>query len=169
MAEQQVQQVKTSSKTVTVACKLPSGLILRAFDMKDDREASPMGTRDIKVARQRGEAVKLNGFAMAIGKSPQHQITGGYGLTSGVDAEFFNQWLKDNADSAIVKNGLVFATASDHDTMKEAKGNADVKSNLEPLDPSTKMVNGRETPSDPRYPKPVSRNLGNITTAEERA
>ena len=159
-----------ASKTVTVALKLPNGLRLRIYDMHEEQEASPLGARPTKVARQVGEEVVLKGSAINLDpqRRPEHPIVGGYGLTHGVDKEFFDRWMKENKDSMLVKNELIFAYGAEADTVSQAKDNASVKSNLEPLDPSMKKMNGRDVPVDPRFPKSSSPHL-RPATEEERA
>ena len=80
-----------SAKHVTVACKHPSGLLLRLFKMEDGFEpVMGGGTRKIKVPVQYGDAVHINGNRKprnAGENTPTQEIAGGYGLTHGVDAE----------------------------------------------------------------------------------
>lgn len=129
-----------AGETVTVACKLPNGLLLRVFDMVPGFE--PVlggGTREIKVARQKGEPVKINGNAVPFGMPPAYTIIGGYALTPNVDAAFWAEWLKHNADSDVVKSGLIHAHATPDAVQKESRNREKVKSGLEPLDPENPM------------------------------
>lgn len=100
------QQPATGTATVTVGCKLPNGLHL---DLGDKR-------------------VTLNGANSA-------RIVGGYGITEGVDAAFFEAWKKTYADSPAVKNGLVFAHGKTGDVEAQAREQAEIRTGLEPLDP----------------------------------
>lgn len=122
---------------VVVACKLPHGLILRNFEMVD--VPVPVlggGLRTVQEARQKGGRVEIHGNAIPVQRDPERdypQIVGGYALTYGVDADFWEAWLKANETSAIVKNRLVFAFEKVADTRAAAKENAGLKSGLEPL------------------------------------
>ena len=100
--------------TVTVACKLPNGLHL------------DLPGRD---------RVTVRGFAVAWGEASPLSIVGGFGLTPGVDADFFEEWMITNADFEPVKKGLIFASAKASDATAQAKEFAGLKSGLEPLDP----------------------------------
>ena len=72
-------------KTVTVNCGLPNGLTLRRFEMVD----GPLGIKEAKFV---------------------DQITVGKGLTTGIDAAFYADWLAQNGDNEAVTGGHVSAT-----------------------------------------------------------
>jgi hypothetical protein len=136
--------------TVTVGCKLPNGLLLRVFKMVEGTE--PVlggGTRKTKTAVQAGETVKINGFALPRGPDfdpdRAHLVVGGCGLTHGVDADFFHEWMGQNKDSDIVKNGLIFAHASSESARAEATEKKAEVSGLEPL----------RQDRDPRAPRTI--------------
>lgn len=139
--------------TVTVACKIPNGLLLRVFDMVSSQE--PVlggGMRETRTAVQKGEQVKVSGPAIPRGPDLNEQVmeglpqlAGGYALTHGVDADFFETWLEQNKDSDVVKNGLIFAHSKPADARAESKEKTDVRSGLEPLAQS----------KDPRAPRNV--------------
>lgn len=93
--------------TVVVGCKLPHGLIIQ----------------------HAGRKVVLAG-------SNAEGAIGGYGLTRGVDKEFFEGWLKDHASFEPVAKDLVFAVGQEsaaRGTASERKGE---KNGFEPLDPT---------------------------------
>lgn len=124
------------TNTVTVACKLPSGIILRVFQMVEHSEpVMGGGSKKVKVAHQMGKSVRIRGFAVPFGATPAVPIVGGYGLTPNVDAEFFDLWLKQNADSEIVQNNLIFAHEKQADAAAQAAEQAEIRSGLEPIDP----------------------------------
>lgn len=109
----------TAGTTVTVACKLPNGLILRVGKFVD-RKVPVMGggVETVSEWRQTSSMVEIKGNAREIGADPKAPIIGGYALTHGVDAEFWAQWLKDNAEHAAVQNKLIFA----HEKTDSASG-----------------------------------------------
>ena len=71
------------AKTLTVTCGLPSGIVLRTFEMRDV-EGAP---RAVSTG---------DGLALHCGENPD------------VDAEMFDRWMDANKDSDIVKSGLLF-------------------------------------------------------------
>lgn len=132
--------------TVTIACKLPSGLLLRVFKMEESQEpVMGGGFRSVKVARQVGETVRINGCAHPQDKAPLQPIVQGtgYALTPGVDKEFWDTWLAQNKDLMAVRNGLIFAHEKEASTVAEAREKKSVRSGLERLDPD-KLPSGLE-------------------------
>ncbi len=119
---------------VTVACKLPNGLKLRLFEAQEISEPQRDGTsKTIKLWLPTEETVTVNGNAVPVGVTAEHPIVAGYGLTHGVDKEFFETWLAQNKDSVIVKRGLIFAYEKEDRVRGEAKDRKDVRSGLEPV------------------------------------
>lgn len=111
-----------STDTVTVACKLPSGLVLENFDPKTK-------------ARQ---TVTLNGSRFRINRDGapifSHEIAhGAFGLTHNVPADFWNTWAAQNAAYPPFVKGHIFALAKVEDTRAAAKEMAGVKTGFEPL------------------------------------
>jgi len=150
---------KSSGETVTVACKLPHGLMLRLFEMVDAPEPiSGGGMKMVPRARQIGRAITVRGTALPFGKLPDFKIEGGYAMTEGVDADFWDQWLKANADSDVVRNGLIFASPRIGHAIGQAREQEEVRSGLEPL-----LLD-----RDPRAPKSLNPNVGNIEPGEKK-
>jgi hypothetical protein len=122
--------------TVTVACKLPHGLILRLFRMETRNEpVMGGGTREVQVATQVGEPVVIKGYAAPFGQVPSVPIEGGYALTPNVDADFWAAWVKQNEDHDAVRNRLIFANEKSESAQRKAKDQTKVRSGLEPIDP----------------------------------
>lgn len=94
--------VSTSTSTVTVSCKLPNGLVLE------------LG----------GKSVEVNGANSSV-------IIGGYGLTEGVDAAFFDAWMEAHEAMPFVRNQLIFAQSKTVDAQAEASEKADEKTGFE--------------------------------------
>lgn len=94
--------------TVTVGCKLPSGLHL-----------------DIPGKGR----VTLNG-------ANSSNVIGGHGITENVDAEFLAAWMKMYADHPAVKAGLIFAHEKASSTTAEARDKTKNKSGFEGIDPA---------------------------------
>jgi hypothetical protein len=123
--------------TVVVACKVPNGLILRLHEIIEQPEpVMGGGTRMVKVAVQKGDAVKIKGPTGDFGQ-PRGPTKGGFALTRNIPAAFWSQWLKQNRDLDIVKNGLVFAHTKPANTEAQARDHRTLKSGLEPIIPDT--------------------------------
>lgn len=121
------------TETVTVACKLPNGLVLRVFNMVERSElVLGGGSRKIKQAVQSDHApIKINGCAAPFG-SPQ-ALYGGYALTPNVPKDVFDEWLKQNADADVVRNNLIFAADKTDYVADKATEQRDLTSGLQPL------------------------------------
>jgi hypothetical protein len=129
---------------ITVACKVPNGLLLRNFKLVDRDEAvAGGGYKTVKRAEVDGSPVKINGPRVPFNQAPAHTVLGGYAFTPGVDSAFFERWLKDNADHPAVVNNLIFASDKAGTVEGKAKEFKALKTGLEPLHPA----------GDPRLPK----------------
>jgi hypothetical protein len=98
---------------VTVACKLPNGLIAEFGDKR----------------------VTFNG----VNKAP---IIGGFGKTEGVDKEWFEGWLAEKLAMGFkpVINGLIFADEKEREVLAEAKDKADKKTGFEKMPPKAELT-----------------------------
>lgn len=94
------------SETVTVGCKLPHGL-----------------------------KVKLDGVEVTFNGANSSRVVGGYGLTEGIDKDFFDKFMAVHADLPYVKNELIFAQEKANSAVSAAKERADEKTGFEGLDP----------------------------------
>lgn len=149
--------VTRARDTVTVACNLPNGLMLQlSHEHMENQPKSPGQYHEVKVFRKEGPAIKVNGTAVPFGSQPAYMIIGRYALTPNVPREFFEEWLRQNADADIVRNELIFAHKSPEDINMHAKDNRDVLSGLQPLDPI----------KDPRRPTSSIKGLRNIGQAD---
>jgi hypothetical protein len=122
-----------SAKTVTVCCKYPHGLLLRVFEMREVNVQTRNGTEKEKQAFQVGETIKINGPIAPARQASIHEVAGGYAMTHNVPAEPMQEWMRQNADLDVVKNGLIFVAPSRGDGRDRAEEHADVKTNVEPL------------------------------------
>jgi len=145
---------------VTVACNLPHGVRLRVFKMVKIRElVMGGGSREVETAEPYGAEVLIQGIATEVGKLSRAPIVAGYALTYGVDKDLWDAWLKDNKDSAMVRNHCIMAYEDMNRAQDWAKEHAKVLTGLEPL----------ELENDPRRPRPASNLVGGVTTATEDA
>ena len=133
--------------TVSVACKLPHGLVLRVFSIVE-RDVPVMGggVKTERIAEPRAESAVVHGWSHAQNAAPHCTIIGGYAITDNIDKGLWDLWLSQNKDSAMVKNGLIFANEKAESTTGKAKDGGKISSGLERLDPS--KLPGRITVSD---------------------
>ena len=104
------------AKTVTVACRLPHGLVLQ-LQRQTSRPEPVMGggSRDVPVWEKVGDTITLNGWSHAVDRAAPNLIMNGYALTYNVDADFMDKWMEQNADHPAVKSGniMVMTRAGD--------------------------------------------------------
>lgn len=132
----------TSGETVTIACKIPAGLVLRTFHAVKKSVPQANGSmRDVDVYVDDPDQVVVNGFSHPQDKAPGHPIIGGFGLTYGVPKDFWAKWLAQNKDSDVVRNGMIFAHEKPNFAEGSANERAALKSGLERLDPEKPPVN----------------------------
>jgi hypothetical protein len=149
---------ESAGEKVTVYCSLPNGMRLRGFRMVKQREqVLGGGTREFEIAEPFGGEVLALGSRFRKGADATHRVVAGYGVTPGVDKEFWEAWLKANEDRPYVRNGLIFAAKSRDYGDAEAEDRQDTRSGFEPM----------EKDGDPRSPR-ATPNLTGIT-AEQRA
>lgn len=108
------------SKPVKVFCKLPHGI---RYVMPDGREVRLVGMYG-------DERSPLQVVGM-----PGRDAIAGHGVTL-VDAEDWDQIVKDHGKSAAHKNGFVFAAKDDKSGEAQAKEGATEKTGFEPYDPN---------------------------------
>lgn len=130
--------------TVTVACKLPMGFELKVHKWVDGSEMTLHGPKPIKVAHPVGRTYTVRGPAHEVNKVAKAQVVGGYALTHGIPADFWDQWMRENEETHFVKNRIVFAASRGSMVAGQAKEQKEIRSNMEPLNPL----------GDPRTVKP---------------
>jgi hypothetical protein len=147
----------TVGETVTVACKVPNGLLLRIFaeytymDPQQDGTSKPTKAyREIPNKRfavkgpwaaSAGQAYMRNNSAVA------ELLPGGYALTYGVPKDIWDKWYEQNRDTPLVQKRVIFATTSMAQATIDAKNERAVQSGLEPVDPdnpAAKLPGGRD-------------------------
>lgn len=123
--------------TVTVACMLPHGLLLRLFRMVEAKEGGQGGFATIQKAELMGAPVKIGGYlkpntsALIIpSQAPS------FAFTDGIDKEFMTEWLKQNAGHDAVISGLIAAFDKRADAEAYARQFKGLKSGFEPMDPA---------------------------------
>ena len=139
-----------STGSVVVACKLPMGLVLRTFEMREVTQLTQAGIA-MKVPQAQAEDRQhfVFGPSHPQNKAPKSELRDAFALTPGVPADLWNKWLEQNKDSDLVRNGLIFAHGSDKDVKAQAADHAKQMSGLERLDPKA-MPKGLE-PADTKH------------------
>lgn len=139
------------NQTVTVACKLPHGIIIRDFAKRVENE--PIlggGTREVHVFRPVGPKIRIKGPTVPAPLIRRVEVIGGYAITEGVPAEVFQRWIDWNKDSAMVRNKLIYGHENGNRVRDWAKDHAATRSGLEPIDVTMKSLAGRMVISDER-------------------
>jgi hypothetical protein len=136
----------TGCDSVTVACKIPAGIVFPLGKMVPFREPmmggfgleitkfEPATNGEVPVeVRLRGPAKDL--FAMRRGKGEFEPIVGGYALTSGIPREHWEWVLEHYKHHPAILNGLVFAQKNEREAAAQAKDQRTLTSGLEGIDP----------------------------------
>lgn len=157
---------KTSGETVTIACKIPNGLELQLCKRDDYDEETPSGTRKRIRYVKVGEIVVVRGPANPVGNPNARAVPliGGYALTHGVSADFWNEWLEQNEMNPLVVNNMIFAQTKRESARDQAAEQSTTRSGLEPL-----IAPVKGGAKDPRLPKSVNPKVGPVRTEDERA
>ncbi|SKC78333.1 hypothetical protein SAMN05445504_2379 [Burkholderia sp. CF099] len=114
------EEQKAASKPVKVYCKLPHGI---RYTMPDGREVRLVG------------ALGDERSPLQVAGMPGRDSIAGHGVTS-VEAEDWEQIVKDHGKSLAHVKGFIFAAKDDKSGQAEAREKADEKTGFEPYDPS---------------------------------
>jgi hypothetical protein len=159
-AEKRATAPAKTGSTVTVACKVPNGVVLQLCQKVEWDEETPSGSRKRVRYDKTGETFVVRGPAVPYGNPnvAATPLVGGYALTPGVPEDFWKAWLEQNKTTDMVTSGMIFAHGKVADTRAEAREKKDLRSGLEPLVPDT----------DRRMPRSVSGGVTGVSTAEEQ-
>jgi hypothetical protein len=133
----------SGTATVSVGCKLPSGLILRRFEWHEETELGPIGSRTVRVSRPvagsefhiKGNAELNHMPAGMIDRFGANLFPGGFAVTEGVPADLWSAWHEVMRDSQMCREGLIFALADPAEAAAEARTRASLRSGFEAIDP----------------------------------
>lgn len=131
----------TGTDTVTVACCIPNGLILRVYEPEEAYE--PIyggGQKRVDKFIPCEQTYTLRGSALdpadiKVGKLPDYPPIGGFALTTGIPADFWELWKKQHWDHPALKNGLVRGSTDEHRAADDARAHAGLESGFEGIDP----------------------------------
>jgi hypothetical protein len=138
-----------ATENVTVACKLPNGLICRIFEPRQELDqVVGGGSREVTRHYPNGQQFVLNGTAREMGQMPRARLANGapgtsaaqmldtgFALTHGVPKDLWDRWYDANKDADFVRNGLVFAHKQGASVKRQAKEHEALTSGFEPIDP----------------------------------
>ena len=131
----------TSGETVTVACKIASGLRIAAHVWQEYDEPGPTMSKRAKRAVEVASFV-LNGpnstlplgMPSRAGVFPMLATSGGYALTPGVPKDLWDRWFEDNRNSDMVRGRLVFCASTEDRAKDESRELQNERSGFEPLE-----------------------------------
>lgn len=149
--DKQNEAALTTRKTVTVACKLPHGVVIRDhLEGVNHENVMGGGTRKVKVYRPVGPKIRIKGPTVPVAFIRQVEVVGGYAITSGVDADVFARWMQWNREAPFVRNLLIYGHEDRDHVLGWAKDHGAVQSGVEPLDVTMIHKNGKQVYADPR-------------------
>ena len=113
------------AETVSVGCRVPNGLVLTI-----GRRTTPEGN-----IIDMGKSLPVAGPSRTMLTAEGSTIYCGHGITD-IPKEFWDAWLKDNKDTALVKERYIFAQPKGESARAEAKELTGHNVGLEPYDPA---------------------------------
>lgn len=127
--------------TVTVACKIPQGMLIQLHEKQEFDEVVQGGNRKNTRFVPTGEPIHIKGPAHPQNEGPRVRIVGGYALTERVPKDIWDRWVDQSGKHLpAMKNRLLYAydtTAKTADAAREAKKQT---TGLERLDPNNLPV-----------------------------
>jgi hypothetical protein len=144
----------TGTDTVTIACNLPMGIVLQIYHVEEVESVLPNGrvikenvaTLNLEHGQWhiRGVVNRNSLAAMGVGDvlpDDYRLIRGakpdtGYALTYGIPTDFWEEWLRCNADNPIVRGKHIFAATSENRAVGQAREFKDFRSGFQGLDPA---------------------------------
>lgn len=138
------------NRTVTVACRLPQGIIIRDNVKITVEEQTPGGVRAVEQYRPIGPRIRIKGPTVPGPFIRRVEVVGGYAISEGIPADVFQRWIDWNKDSAMVRNQLIYGHENGDRVRDWAKDRDSVRSGMEPLDVSLKSRRGTLLMADER-------------------
>lgn len=161
-----------AGRTVTVACKVPSGLVLQLQRPMRRREPA-MGSatpQEVTYMVKYGDRYTVKGPSYPVGTPPKGfpkppMNEGGFALTPGIPTDFWKQWVEQNQNAPYVKSGAIFAYTDIDDAVACAADNEGYLTGLEPIS-TDEDKNGRLT--DRRLPRPLNMSVAKVGGDHDR-
>lgn len=144
-------KVLTSARTVTIACKMPHGIVIRDHDEATVHEnVMGGGSRKVKVFRPVGRPIRIKGPVVPDQFIRLVEVVGGYAITEGVDLDLFEKWMRWNREAPYVTNKLIYGDEDGSKVRAWARDHDSVRSGMEPLDVTMRSEAGRMVYNDER-------------------
>jgi hypothetical protein len=134
-----------AQETVSVACKLPNGLVCEVVDMRDymDQVQRAEGRPNVPIVRKTLGRFRLRGYQEARATDSagminveSRRVSHLFGITQNVPKDLWDAWWEQNKDCfAPAMNGLIFAHAQTKSVEAYAKEHAELKTGFDPIDP----------------------------------
>ncbi|MEE8658531.1 hypothetical protein CGLAMM_02715 [Acetobacteraceae bacterium EV16G] len=121
------------AETITVICRLPSGIRLDVHDM-EVLKARNLSPNQSNTAPKPMKSVTLNGIKGDPRFVKEANVHLGYGGRTQVDKEFWEAWLKQNASSDLVKKNIIFAEVNEKRALDRLDSEGKTPTGMEPLD-----------------------------------
>lgn len=156
--------IPASRATITVASKIDMDIEIRLCKPKEARVTGQFGSTVETINVPYGESYVIRGTSYPVGTVPkgfrkQPELAEDYALTHGIPADWFKEWLEQNAETDMVKNRMIFAAADSSEVESIGSDFRKLTSGLGPMVPDT----------DPRNPKPLLSHVQPVKTDEERS
>lgn len=149
-----------SARSVTVACKIPTGLALQLQKEQPRIVDTPQGPKSVNFWVKGGKTFYVHGPAYPVSPPPGYPrapvIEGGYAMTPGIPVEFWNDWLEQNSLADYVTSDMIYAMPSMEDAMAWAREREELLSGMEPL---SQEVDASGRLKDPRAPRPINQQI----------
>jgi hypothetical protein len=127
---------EASGDVVSVACKVPSGMILQAHKrVMVPHRTTDGAIRDVPEYHPFGKEYMVYGPSHPQNMGPHCTIIGGYAITPGIPKELWDLWSQQHRGDMMVINRMIFAYSSNK-IAGAAKEHGELKSGLERLDAS---------------------------------
>lgn len=124
------------SETVSIACKLPHGLILQLQRKKTIAEPTPTAPdRTVEISERFGPTYTIKGFANGA-KDPDVMVIGHFAINNGIPADFAAKWFEQNDEHPAVVGGFIYLHKSASGATGYAREHAKMLSGFEPADPA---------------------------------
>ena len=150
-------------KFVTVASKLEMSIEIQLCKPTTRHMSGQHGPVDETINIKFGAIYVIRGVSYPEGnklpkgypKRPQmiEDAHRGYALTPGIPADFWAEWVKQNAETEMVQNGMIKAQTDLDSLAADAAEHADKDSGLGPMNPE---MDAKGRPLDRRSPQPPS-------------
>lgn len=154
--------------TITIACKLPTGIVMRLNRPIEVR--IPMLGRPGEFIVDKMDQPDLDTQYIVAGPLRGDVLTtvGGYALTPGIPRDFAEEWFRQFKDASFVKSGMIFMEGNEQRSRDRAREQEEIRSGYERLNPdfTQKSVRGKimSVPADPRWPRSTNANVTGIAT-----